>query len=207
MSTSAATGHGEAHAADELEPGFCRTSWQKLMMWWFIVGDALLFGSLLAAYGFSRIAAPHWPALQEVFSLNFITTMTFVLITSSATMATAVAAARNGHHAAAFQFTLLTALGGLAFLGMQAWEWHHMIVHHHARFASNPWGVPVFSAYFFAITGFHGSHVASGVLILLITARNARRGRSGPEGVELAGLYWHFVDLVWVFVFGTFYLL
>jgi hypothetical protein len=84
---------------------------------------------------------------------------------------------------------------------MQAWEWTTLI-REGARRNANPWGAPAFSAFFFAITGFHGSRVASGVVILIVTAWNAARGRNGPEGVELAGLYWHFVDLVWVFVFG-----
>lgn len=193
--------------SSEYEPGFYGTSWQKLMMWWFIIGDAILFGSLLAAYGFNRMAVGDWPDIMKVFgNLNLITVMTFTLITSSATMATAVAASRRGDHKAAFRFTLATAVGGAAFLGMQAYEWTHLI-HAGARLNGNPWGAPAFSAFFFTITGFHGSHVASGVLILFYTAWNAARGKSGPEGVELAGLYWHFVDLVWVFVFGTFYLL
>ncbi|MEK7468629.1 MAG: cytochrome c oxidase subunit 3 [Planctomycetota bacterium] len=204
MNPTAVTGH-EA-ASEESEPGFYGTSWQKLMMWWFIIGDAILFGSFLAAYGFARISAGSWPDRTQMFSMNFITVMTFTLITSSATMATAVAASRRGDRKAAFNFTMATAIGGIAFLGMQAYEWYHLI-HNGARMGTNPWGAPAFGAYFFTITGFHGSHVASGVLILLITAWNAKRGKSGPEGVELTGLYWHFVDLVWVFVFGCFYLI
>lgn len=209
-STAVAEGHhDEAH---ESEPGFYGTSWQKLMMWWFIIGDAILFGSFLGAYGFARISAHAWPDPSKVFSMNFITVMTFTLITSSATMASAVAASRSGNHRVAAHFTMLTAVGGLAFLGMQVVEWHHMIVEHGARLSVGPQiegvpNVPMFSAFFFTITGFHGSHVASGVVILFITALNAYRKKSGPEGVELAGLYWHFVDLVWVFVFGTYYLL
>jgi cytochrome c oxidase subunit 3 len=198
----------ESHRGQEweYEKGFYGTSWQKLMMWWFIIGDAVLFGALLGAYGYARIVAESWPALKEIFNLDFIATMTFTLITSSATMATAVGARRRGDLKAAAHFTLLTAVGGLAFLGMQAYEWSHLI-HQGARLNSNPWGVPIFTSFFFTITGFHGSHVASGVLILVYTALNAYRGKSSPEGVELAGLYWHFVDLVWVFVFGCFYLI
>ena len=205
MSTTAVAEHHHG-AADDIEPGFYGTSWQKLMMWWFIIGDAILFGSFLAAYGFVRMSVTDWPDPSKVFSMNFITVMTFVLITSSATMATAVGASRAGNHKMACNFTILTAIGGLVFLGMQVVEWSHLI-HEGARLNTNPWGAPAFSAFFFTITGFHGSHVLSGVVILLITAINALRGKSGPEGVELAGLYWHFVDLVWVFVFGTFYLL
>jgi cytochrome c oxidase subunit 3 len=205
--SSTAVAEEHKNEAGESEPGFYGTSWQKLMMWWFIIGDAILFGSFPGAYGFARMSSQAWPNTSEVFSMNFITVMTFTLITSSATMATAVGASRAGNHRMAAHFTMLTALGGAAFLGMQAIEWHHMIVEHGARLNAFPGGPPAFAAFFFTITGFHGSHVASGVVILLITALNAYRKKSGPEGVELAGLYWHFVDLVWVFVFGTYYLL
>ncbi len=180
--------------------------WQKLMMWWFIVGDALLFASFLAGYGFSRLGSESWPDRSRVFHLDFITAMTFVLITSSATMATAVAAARRKDRRLAGLFLLLTIAGGLVFLGMQAVEWSTLIGAG-ATPAANPWGVAAFGSYFFMITGFHGTHVAIGVVILLATAIRTLRGRSTPAGVELAGLYWHFVDLVWVFVFGCFYLI
>ena len=98
-----------------------------------------------------------------------------------------------------------TILIGASFLGMQAYEWSHFI-HEGARLNSNPWGVPQFSAAFFIITGFHGMHVTTGVTILLIVAIRSALGKYSPQGVENAGLYWHFVDLVWVFVFALFYL-
>ena len=181
-------------------------SWRKLMMWFFIVGDALLFAGFLAAYGFARLASPQWPLRTEIFHLTFIAAMTFVLISSSATMATAVAAAQRGNRKDLLTFLLLTILGGLIFLGMQAYEWTNFI-RQGARLYGNPWGVPDFSAYFFVITGFHGSHVLSGVIILSILALRTARGRSRAESPELAGLYWHFIDLVWVFIFTLFYLI
>ena len=181
-------------------------SWQKLMMWVFIVTDALLFAGFLASYGFVRLASPRWPNRAEVFHLEFIGVMTFILISSSATMATAVAAARRAKGALAIRFLLLTILGGLCFLGMQAYEWTTLI-QKGARLYTNPWGVPTFSASFFVITGFHGSHVLTGVVILAIAALRSAMGRSTAEGVELARLYWHFVDLVWVFIFTLFYLI
>ena len=180
--------------------------WSKLMMWFFIITDGLLFAGFLGGYGFARLASASWPDRSAVFHLNFIALMTFTLISSSATMATAVAAARQGHKKFVLRFLLLTIVGGLAFLGMQAYEWTTLI-HAGARLDANPWGVPHFGAYFFLITGFHGSHVLSGVIILAITALRTALGRSKPEGVELAGLYWHFVDLVWVFIFTLFYLI
>jgi cytochrome c oxidase subunit 3 len=143
---------------------------------------------------------------SEVFSLPFIGFMTFVLITSSATMATAVGATHRGNLGLARKFVFLTALGGLVFLGCQAREWTGVITEG-ARLASNPWGVPAFSAFFFMITGFHGTHVAIGVTILLLLAARLGAGKATGLGVELVGLYWHFVDLVWVFIFTCFYLI
>lgn len=181
-------------------------SWQKTMMWIFIVTDGLLFSGLLCGYGFLRMASPvPWPVRSEVFSIPFIALMTFILISSSATMGSAVAAARLGNRQKTAQFLWATILGGAAFLGCQAYEWTH-VIHEGARLTSNPWGAPQFGASFFVLTGFHGSHVLSGVVILLITALRSGMGKTPPQGVEMAGLYWHFVDLVWVFIFAFFYL-
>jgi cytochrome c oxidase subunit 3 len=181
-------------------------SWQKLMMWIFIVSDGLLFAGLLSGYAFVRIAGPAWPDRGEVFHLSMIGFMTFLLISSSATMASAVAAAGRGDRSAAVRFLIFTTIGGLSFLGMQAYEWTTLI-QEGARLDSNPWGVPAFSGSFFMITGFHGAHVLSGVVLLAITAWRTGSGISTAAGIELAGLYWHFVDLVWVFIFTLFYLI
>lgn len=180
--------------------------WPKVMLWLFIITDGLLFAGLLAGYGFVRVASPHWPNRAEVFHLDFIALMTFILISSSATMATAVGAARRGDRRAVVMFILLTVLGGLAFLGCQAYEWSSLIKEG-ARLTGNPWGVPLFSASFFILTGFHGAHVFTGVIVLGVTVVRSLVGRSSAEGIELAGLYWHFVDLVWVFIFTLFYLI
>jgi cytochrome c oxidase subunit 3 len=180
-------------------------TWQKLMMWIFIVTDALLFAGLLVGYGVVRSQTPTWPDQNLAFDMNFITLMTFTLITSSATMACAVSAAMAGNKKHVTMFLWLTILGGFSFLGMQVYEWSHFI-HEGARLTSNPWGVPQFSASFFIITGFHGMHVTTGVLVLLIVAIRSALGKYSIQGVENAGLYWHFVDLVWVFVFALFYL-
>jgi cytochrome c oxidase subunit 3 len=198
-----------AHASAPFatERSFHGVEWRKLMMWLFLVTDALLFAGLLAGYAFCRLASDRpWPDRSEVFDLDFIALMTFALITSSSTMASAVLAARNGSRSAARSFLLATAAIGLAFIGMQAYEWTHFI-HDGGRLSENPWGVPGFSAYFFLITGFHGTHVLIGVLVLLLTAARSLAKPDAAERVEVAGLYWHFVDLVWVFVFGCFYLL
>ena len=182
-------------------------SWQKTMMWIFIVTDALLFSGLLCGYAFLRMSSVSpWPKQSEVFSIPFIALMTFILITSSATMGSAVGASRLGDRQATLRFLVLTIGGGAAFLCCQAYEWSHLI-HEGARLTVNPWGTPIFGAAFFVLTGFHGSHVASGLIILTITAIRSALGKTPMQNVEMAGLYWHFVDLVWVFIFTLFYLL
>lgn len=180
--------------------------WPKLMMWLFLVSDTLTFAGLLAGYGVMRLSAGRWPVQIEVFNIWLVSLMTFLLICSSATMAMAVGQARRGQSAGVVRFLLLTALGGLLFLAMQAYEWSHFIGEG-ARLASNPWGPAAFGATFFIITGFHGGHVTAGVIYLSITAARQARGRLAPESVEIAGLYWHFVDLVWVFIFTLLYLI
>jgi cytochrome c oxidase subunit 3 len=181
-------------------------SWQKTMMWIFIVTDGLLFSGLLCAYGFLRMAteAP-WPDRTKVFSIGFIAFMTFVLISSSATMGSAVTASKLGDRKKTTLFLLATIIGAFTFLGCQAYEWTE-IIHHGARLTTNPWGAPQFGAAFFILTGFHGSHVVSGATILIITLIRHLMGKTPAQGVEMAGLYWHFVDLVWVFIFTLFYL-
>ena len=176
------------------------------MMWIFIISDALTFAAFLITYGFMRNISPAWPKQTEVFNMVLITFMTFMLISSSAVMAMAVAAARAANPKLAVRFLFLTILGGLIFLGSQAYEWTNLI-EEGARLTRNPWGVPQFSAAFFVITGFHGFHVFTGVTILAIVALRAAMGKYSADGVENAGLYWHFVDVVWVFVFAFFYLL
>jgi cytochrome c oxidase subunit 3 len=190
-------------------------TWQKTMMWIFIVTDALLFSGLLCGYAFLRQAnSTPWPDRTEVFSIPFIALMTFILITSSATMGSAVTAARLGDMKKALRNVCMTIVGGAAFLSCQAYEWTHLI-REGARLTGPIVGSELiekgvtsqFTQAFFLLTGFHGSHVLSGLVILIITAIRSSMGKTGAQGVEMAGLYWHFVDLVWVFIFTLFYLL
>jgi cytochrome c oxidase subunit 3 len=190
-------------------------TWQKTMMWIFIVTDALLFSGLLCGYAFLRQANPApWPDRSHVFSIPFIALMTFILITSSATMGSAVTAARLGDMKKALLNVSMTIVGGAAFLSCQAYEWTHLI-REGARLTGPIAGSELiekgvtsqFTQAFFLLTGFHGSHVLSGLIILIITAIRSSMGKTPAQGVEMAGLYWHFVDLVWVFIFTLFYLL
>ena len=181
-------------------------NWPKLMMWLFLVQDTLTFAGLLTGYGVMRLSLGHWPVQAEVFNLYLVGAMTFILICSSATMAVAVAAAKPGDRPKVSRYLLLTALGGLLFLSGQYYEWSKLIGEG-ARLFTNPWGIPQFSATFFITTGFHGAHVTAGVLYLLATLWRWNHRSIQPESVEIAGLYWHFVDLVWVFIFTLLYLI
>ena len=199
---------------------FPRVSWGKAMMWIFLLSDTFVFSLLLVGYMAVRLTTPQpWPDTSEVFALTLfghefplllIAIMTFILITSSGTMAMAVNYGYRRNRRLAALFLLLTALLGLTFVGMQAYEWTDLIMKG-VRPWENPMGAPQFGSAFFMITGFHGLHVSIGVLYLIIVAVKVLRGhfdRTGNyESVEVAGLYWHFVDLVWVFIFAFFYLL
>jgi cytochrome c oxidase subunit III len=198
-----------------------RVPWGKAMMWIFLLSDTFIFTSFLTGYMNVRISTPvEWPNPSEVFALTIaghslplilIAIMTFVLITSSGTMAMAVNFGYRGDRGRASSLMLITAAFGAVFVGMQAFEWTKLIVEEGIRPWGNPLGASQFGASFFMITGFHGLHVSAGVIYLTIVALKVLRGdyeRGGGnyEIVEIAGLYWHFVDLVWVFIFAFFYL-
>ncbi|MEO7176105.1 MAG: cytochrome c oxidase subunit 3 [Saprospiraceae bacterium] len=262
-----------------------KISYGKLMMWYFLLSDAFTFAGFLIAYGALRFSMPTWPVPDFVFStlpfdihhkpLIFVTIMTFVLILSSVTMVRAVQEGHRNNTRGIIKWMALTIVGGLSFLGCQAWEWTTLIGGENMTVTTNPFGrhlddgvyvteagIPMldeagkessfkkgdsylihkhhdewdfkkfkitsgeaagqisqetfgpkaFGALFFSITGFHGFHVFSGVVFLLIIMINVASGlyknrQNGNEMVEKIGLYWHFVDLVWVFVFLVFYLL
>jgi cytochrome c oxidase subunit III len=221
-----------------------RVSYGKMMMWFFLISDALTFGGLLVSYGFIRHKyAEVWPKAENVFThfpfieqhlpLAYVGLMTFILIMSSVTMVLAVEAGKRMDNKGVIVWMFWTIVGGATFVGSQAWEWFHFIVGteegalrnvwsmaegkyvqqvvHGANMVVNEYGVPQFANYFFFITGFHGFHVFSGVVINFIIFLNVLKGtyikRGHYEMIEKVGLYWHFVDLVWVFVFTFFYLL
>lgn len=254
-----------------------KASYGKLMMWYFLLSDAFTFAGFLISYGALRLSMPSWPLPDFVFStlpggitrapLIFVTIMTFVLILSSVTMVRAVQEGHRGNQSGVVKWMFFTIVGGLIFLGCQAWEWTTLIkgesmtvwtnpfgrhiedgvylegdghdikagqaftvgapylIHYHdghynqlkyknsaGEVKEQAFGPKAFGALFFFITGFHGFHVFSGVVFLLIIMLNAMTGLYQNRGnhyemVEKIGLYWHFVDLVWVFVFLVFYLL
>ncbi len=194
--------------------------WGKAMMWIFLLSDTFIFSCFLVGYMKVRISTTDpWPNPSEVFGLTvfgqsvpllLIAIMTFVLITSSGTMALAVNMGYRKDRKKTFWLMVATAALGATFVGMQAFEWTKLIMEG-VRPWENPFGAAQFGASFFMITGFHGMHVSAGVIYLLVVAFRVRSGfyekRGGKyEIVEIAGLYWHFVDLVWVFIFAFFYL-
>jgi cytochrome c oxidase subunit 3 len=231
-----------------------KASYGKLMMWFFLLSDAFTFSGLLITYGLLRYSHPayegsisdflpsqeYWPIPEKIFDavpflhgisipLAFVGLMTFILILSSVTMVLAVEAGHRMDKKGVVKWMLWTIVGGLAFLGCQAWEWSHFIAGSGkegwgidltgngvidfvgANLAMNEYGPPLFADLFFFITGFHGTHVLSGVVLNVIIFYQASMGtfekRGHYEMVEKVGLYWHFVDLVWVFVFTFFYLI
>ena len=194
--------------------------WGKAMMWIFLLSDTFIFSCFLVGYMHVRMAATDpWPNPSEVFGLSMfgadvplllIAIMTFVLITSSGTMALAVNMGYRKDRKKTFWLMVATAVLGATFVGMQAFEWSKLIMEG-VRPWQNPFGAAQFGSSFFMITGFHGMHVTAGVIYLLVVANRVRNGfyeeRGGNyEIVEITGLYWHFVDLVWVFIFAFFYL-
>jgi cytochrome c oxidase subunit 3 len=208
---------------------FKNVPWGKAMMWIFLLSDTFIFSCFLLSYMTVRMSTTvPWPNPSEVFALSFggepiplilIAIMTFILITSSGTMVLAVNYGYRKDRAKTAILLLITAAFGASFVGMQAFEWTKLIVEEGVRPWGNPMGAPQFGSTFFMITGFHGFHVSVGVLFLILIARKVWRGdydtekrgfftsRKGRyEIVETMGLYWHFVDLVWVFIFAFFYL-
>lgn len=244
-------------------------SYGKLMMWFFLISDALTFGGFLASLGYMRHSlAEAWPVSEQVFfhfpfvphdvhlPLLYVALMTFILIISSVTMVLSVEAGHRMDKKGVIKWLTLTVLGGVVFLGSQAWEWSTFIhgsdhgayrletgltaalqedgsllmpsgevlkgeeaeviknTSEHVQGANlirNEYGHQLYGNFFFFVTGFHGTHVLSGVILNFIILINVIKGvyqkRGHYEMVEKSGLYWHFIDLVWVFVFTFFYLI
>ncbi len=219
-STNSVTGwDGVAKDWGSDKEAFHDVPWGKAMMWIFLLSDTFVFGSFLVSYMTVRMTTTvPWPPVSEVFALTLfgesiplilIAIMTFILISSSGTMAMAVNYGYRRNRAVCAALIVATAIFGATFVGMQAFEWTKLI-EDGVRPWGNPFGAAQFGSSFFMITGFHGFHVSVGVIYLLIVARKVLRGdfdkKGSYDGVEIAGLYWHFVDLVWVFIFAFFYL-
>ncbi|MFZ0637343.1 MAG: cytochrome c oxidase subunit 3 [Candidatus Acidiferrales bacterium] len=179
----------------------------KLGMWLFLVSDSITFGAMLVAYTFLRVGSPEWPRPFEfVPSIVNAAVMTLILLSSSVTMVAAVEAAKSGRVGAAVRWLAATMLGGILFDILHIREWLGLI-HQGVRLFHNPWGTPIFGASFFGLTGLHLTHVTVGVIYLGVVAIGFRRKKYTADDVEVSGLYWHFVDLVWMFIFPLVYLI
>lgn len=208
------------HTEDVYEPSLTPDSLGKLGMWVFLVGDTMSFGALLAAYAAIRagVGAIGWVPPTEILGIELTAFMTFLLICSSVTMVKALESIQNGNVSRMCMFLGLTIGGGIIFLGLQAYEWYHLIHHgltltgipDHGLSGAAISGSTLFGPTFYAITGFHGMHVTGGVIYLIVILIHGLRGRYTAEfnhEVEIVGLYWHFVDLIWIMVFTFIYLL
>jgi cytochrome c oxidase subunit III len=181
---------------------------KKLTMWLFIASDAITFGAILFGYSYLRVGSPDWPRPFQ-FSPTIVNAMvmTGVLLTSSLTMLCAVSGAKTGQKSSSLRWLGATVLLGGLFAVMHLREWFHMF-HEGWSLSRNPSGGPVaFGATFFSITGLHLLHVVSGVIALIVVGLGFRVGKFDDDYVETTGLYWHFVDLVWMFVFPLLYLM
>ena len=177
---------------------------KKMAMWLFIIADTATFAGCLVAYGFLRNATPNWP--RPFHSITNLAVMTFILLTSSLTMLNGVRAARGGNKAGALRWTLISAALGIAFALLHIREWMALI-NEGMTLLKNPWGTGLFGASFYSITGLHLTHVTGGVIALIVVGLRYKGGRYNADDLEVLGLYWHFVDLVWMFVVPFVYLL
>lgn len=192
------------HAPGLMEKPAFSVPAKKMAMWLFIIADTATFAACLVAYGFTRNATPNWP--RPFHSITNVAIMTFILVTSSLTVLFAVRASKADDRAGAFRWTMITAAGGLLFALLHLREWMSLIGEG-LRLFQNPWGAPMFGAAFFSITGLHMAHVVGGVIALVVVGFGYKSGRYASKHIEIWALYWHFVDLVWMFVVPLMYLL
>lgn len=185
-----------------------REGWGHLAMWLFLASDGTTFGGLLMGYLVLRAQSTNWPSPADHLAPMLGAVMTALLLGSSVTMAKALSAVRENARQRFSLFLLLTILAGVLFLALQAYEWNHLL-HIGMTASTNPWGAPLFGATFYSLTGFHGLHVLGGVMYLsciFVGGRKKTVLAAYHDRVEIAGLYWHFVDAVWIFVFTCVYL-
>lgn len=183
------------------------TNTKKLGMWLFLLSDSLTFSTAILAYAYVRLSSANWPRPFEIYpAIANATFLTFILLSSSLTMVMAVAAAHRSEIKKAVIYILLTAVGGIAFVGLHMMEWFRLFADGVTPW-SNKWGDPLFGGTFFGLTGLHMLHVSIGVIYLCIIAMGFGRRKFNADHVEVSGLYWHFVDLVWMFIFPMVYLM
>jgi cytochrome c oxidase subunit 3 len=197
-----------ASYAVALEPSPYGIQSKKLTMWLFIISDAVTFGAVLFGYSYLRAGTPDWPT-PFPFSPSVVNglIMTFVLLTSSLTMLAAVSAAKQGRKSACLQWLAATVVLGIIFATLHLREWFHLFADGWSLSKNPLGGTVMFGATFFSITGLHLMHVISGIIALIVIAIGYNTDWLDAGHVETTGLYWHFVDLVWMFVFPLLYLM
>jgi heme/copper-type cytochrome/quinol oxidase subunit 3 len=176
----------------------------KFAMWLFLASEVMFFAGLIGAYVVLRGSAPDWPVVSNILNVPLVAGNTFILIVSSVTMVRALAAIEDGDPNGMRRMLIATAVLGIVFLSIQAVEWSALMSE------GTTVSTDLFGSVFFTLTGFHGLHVLGGVVALLYTLVKAFRGhftQASHGGVELMGLYWHFVDVVWIFLFTIVYLI
>jgi len=171
----------------------------KLAVWWLIVSEIVIFGGVLASYIMHRIGHPEWAASAAHTQTWIGGVNTMVLLTSSLTAVLAHAAAERGDGKLAARRLYYTIGGALTFLCIKAYEWHGEITHGYTITASGFW------SFYYTAAGIHAAHVVVGAIIMAFVAQQAKRNHELGR-VELIGLYWHFVDLVWIFLFPLLYI-
>jgi cytochrome c oxidase subunit 3 len=210
------------------DPTYGNASAGKLGMWVFLISDALTFAGLLLGYGALRAGNTVWRCSPELFAsgqctsiepslgIGFTAALTFLLICSSVTMVLSYAAIEEGDHKKSARYLALTILGGVLFLLGQAHEYFGVLapilsplgVHSEGLYNEGLLlGQSLYASTFYIITSFHGLHVLSGVLYLSVVWVRTRLKKSTANNIEVAGLFWHFVDLVWILVFTFVYLI
>jgi cytochrome c oxidase subunit III len=177
---------------------------KKLAMWLFIIADTMTFAACLVAYGFLRNGSVDWP--RPFHGITNVALMTLILLTSSLTMLIGLRAAQAGDKAGAFRWIMITAAAGMLFALLHVREWLRLIAEGMTLF-KNPWGTGLFGASFYSITGLHLTHVTGGIIALVVVGVRYNGGRYNADDIEVLGLYWHFVDLAWMFVVPLVYLL
>lgn len=174
----------------------------KLGVWWFLASEIPVFGGLIAAYVVVRLGSAGWGGESAHLNFTFAMVNTFVLLTSSLTMVLAFAAVEHGNARGARSYLGLTILLGLAFLVIKGFEYAGEIGHGFMP------GSGIFWSFYYGMTGLHALHVLAGIVANLVLLVATLSGRLAPHEyrIELAGLYWHFVDIVWIFLFPLLYL-
>jgi heme/copper-type cytochrome/quinol oxidase subunit 3 len=179
-------------------------STRKFIIWLFLASEVMFFTGLIGTYIAIRFGGAEWPIVSEKLNVPLVAVNTFILIISSVTMVKAFAAIENGDQKGLSRFLIATMLLGITFVSIQGFEWRSLLSEGTSANTS------LFGATFFTLTGFHGAHVSGGVLVLVFVVLQSLRGRYTLEnhlGIELMGLYWHFVDVVWIILFTILYLI